>query len=101
MTDGNAIKLEDQAVDLVFLNHVFHEIVDRQNVLREFMRILKGSGRLAIVERTRGGGFSGRLGPPVIDPLNIIHDLERAGFLSIQTSAQGQNSAIVGRKSKP
>lgn len=65
MTDGTAIKLGDGTVDLIFLNHVFHEIADRPKVLSEFLRIMKRSGRLAIVERTRGGLFTWKPGPPI------------------------------------
>ena len=98
VTDGTEIKLEDQSVDLIFLNHVFHEVVDRRKVLSEFLRVLKRSGRLAIVERTRGGLLSGRVGPPTVDQMKVVQDLERAGFSIIQTIAYGNDSIIIGRQ---
>ena len=97
-TDGTEIKLGNESVDLIFLNHVFHEVVDRRRVLSEFLRILKRSGRLAIVERTRGGLFSGKLGPPVIHQTEVTQDLERAGFSSAETLAHGNDSIIIGKK---
>lgn len=97
-TDGTEIKLGDESADLIFLNHVFHEVLDRRRVLSEFLRILKRSGRLAIVERTRGGLFSGKLGPPIIDPREVTEELERAGFSLAQTIAYGNDSVIVGKK---
>jgi SAM-dependent methyltransferase len=97
-TDGTEIKLGDESVDLIFLNHVFHEVVNRQKVLSEFLRILKPSGRLTVVERTRGGLFSGKLGPPIIDQTEVAQDLERAGFSLAETIAYGNDSIIVGRK---
>jgi ubiquinone/menaquinone biosynthesis C-methylase UbiE len=97
-TDGTEIKLADESVDLIFLNHVLHEVVNRQKVLSEFMRILKSSGRLTVVERTRSGIFSGKLGPPIIDQEEVAQDLERAGFSLVQTIAYGNDSIIVGKK---
>ena len=98
VTDGTEIKLEDQSVDLIFLNHVFHEVVDKRKVLSEFLRVLKRSGRLAIVERTRGGLLSGRVGPPIVDQMKVVQVQERAGFSIIQTTAYGNDSIIVGKK---
>jgi ubiquinone/menaquinone biosynthesis C-methylase UbiE len=97
-TDGTEIKLGDGSVDLIFLNHVFHEVIDRRKVLSEFLRILKRSGRLTVVERTRGGLFSGKLGPPIIDKTQVAQDLERAGFSLAETIAYGNDSIIVGKK---
>lgn len=97
-TDGTEINLEDGSVDLIFLNHVFHEVVNRRRVLSEFLRLLKRSGRLAVVERTRGGLFSRKLGPPVIDPTEVTQELERAGFSLAETIAHGDDSIIVGKK---
>ena len=98
VTDGTEIKLEDQSVDLIFLNHVFHEVVDKRKVLGEFLRILKRSGKLAIVERTRDGLLSGRIGPPIVDQMKVVQDLERAGFSIIQTIACGNDSIIFGKQ---
>ena len=98
-TDGTSIKLEDQSVDLIFLNHVFHEVVDKRKVLSEFLRILKRSGRLVIVERTRGGFFSRRVGPPIVDKIEIAQDLKRYGFSTIHTITCGNDSIVVGRGS--
>ena len=98
VTDGAEIKLEDQSVDLIFLSHVFHEVVDKRKVLSEFLRILKRSGRLSIVERTRDGLLSGRGGPPIVDQMKVVQDMERAGFSIIQTIAYANDSIIVGKK---
>jgi ubiquinone/menaquinone biosynthesis C-methylase UbiE len=98
-SDGVDLKLADDSVDLVFLNHVFHEIENKARVLREFLRIIKPSGRLAIVERTRGSRlFAGRLGPPIIDYSEVAKEIERAGFTLMQTILHGNDSIIVGRK---
>jgi len=98
VSDGTAIKLDDGIVDLIFLSHVFHEVADRPKVLSEFLRIMKRSGRLAIVEKTRGGLLAWAPGPPIIDQAKIVQELERAGFRFTQTIPHGSNSIVIGKK---
>lgn len=98
MTDGTTIKVGDKSVDLILLNHVFHEIADRPKVLGEFLRIMKRFGRLAIVERTRGGLFAWMPGPPIIDQTEVTRELERAGFTLTETISYGNDSVIIGKK---
>jgi SAM-dependent methyltransferase len=98
VSDGTAIKLDDGIVDLIFLSHVFHEVADRPKVLSEFLRIMKRSGRLAIVEKTRGGLLAWAPGPPIIDQAKIVQELERAGFRFTQTIPHGSNSIVTGKK---
>lgn len=98
-SDGTEIRLADESVDLVFLSHVFHEVENKSRVLNEFLRIMKPSGRLVIVERTRGNRLlGGKLGPPIIDQMEVIREMERAGFRFAQTIAYGKDSIIVGQK---
>jgi ubiquinone/menaquinone biosynthesis C-methylase UbiE len=97
-TDGKAIKLGDGIVDLILLTHVFHEVADRSKVLGEFLRIAKRSGRLAIVERTRGGAFAWAGGPPIMDQTEVIQELERAGFTLAQVVSHGNDSIVIGKK---
>jgi SAM-dependent methyltransferase len=97
-SDGTAIQLDDGIVDLIFLSHVFHEVAERPKVLSEFLRIMKRSGRLAIVERTRGGLLAWAPGPPIIDQATIVQELERAGFRLAQTIPHGNNSIVIGKK---
>ena len=97
-SDGTELKLSDESVDLIFLNYVFHEITERPRVLSEFLRILKRSGRLAIVERTRGGILMRKVGPPVMDRMELAGELERAGFSLAETIAYDNTSMIIARK---
>ncbi len=97
-SDGTAIKLDDGIVDLIFLSHVFHEVANRPKVLSEFLRIMKRSGRLAIVEKTRGGPLAWASGPPIIDENELIRELEQAGFRFTQTIPYGSNSIVIGKK---
>ncbi len=97
-SDGTELKLSDESVDLIFLNYVFHEITERSRVLSEFLRILKRSGRLAIVERTRGGILMRKVGPPVMDRTEVVGELERGGFSLAETIAHDNTSMIIARK---
>jgi ubiquinone/menaquinone biosynthesis C-methylase UbiE len=96
-SDGTAIQLDDGIVDLIFLSRVFHEVANRSKVLSEFLRIMKRSGRLAIVEKTRGGLLAWAPGPPIIDQATIVQELERAGFRFTQTIPHGSNSIVIGK----
>jgi ubiquinone/menaquinone biosynthesis C-methylase UbiE len=97
--DGTGIRLEDGSVDLIFLNHVFHEVDDKPRVLGEFRRILKPLGRLAIVERTRDSGrLMGNMGPPVVDEKRLIGEIQQAGFRFAQTIAHGNASIVISQK---
>jgi len=54
---------------------------------------------LVVVEKIRGSRlFAGRLGPPVIDPLEFVREMEARGFTVTQTIAHGSDSVIVGQK---
>jgi len=98
-SDGTEVRLGDESVDLVLLNHVYHEIENRPRVLAEFLRIMRPSGRLAIVERTRGVKMlSGIFGPPIIDETEVIQEIKRAGFIFAQTVPHGKDSIIIGQK---
>ena len=98
-SDGKSIKLPDNSVDLIFLVHVFHEIDDKLLALKEFLRILKPSGRLAIVERSKDSWMSQRkLGPPVIDVSKVAAQIGQAGFVSDETIQFGTDSIVFGRK---
>jgi len=98
-SDGTEIKLQDESVDLILLNHVFHEVEDKPKVLGEFLRTMKPAGRLVVVEKTRGGGvFSGKLGPPIIDVMEVTREMERAGFAYVETIPYGKDSIIISQK---
>jgi len=98
-SDGTDIRLGDDSVDMILLNHVFHELKDRGKVLSEFLRIMKLSGRLAIVERTRSRSIlSGKLGPPVINESKVVKELQRAGFTFVRTISHGKDSIIIAGK---
>jgi len=98
-SDGSDLKLADKSVDLILLNHVFHEVENKQGTLGQFLRVLKPSGRVAIVEKTRGGGvFSGKFGPPIINEEEVTQALRNAGFDSVEAISNAKDSIIIGQK---
>jgi len=98
-SDGTGIRLEDSSVDLIFLNHVFHEVDDKPRVLGEFHRILKPLGRLAIVERTREPGrLLSNMGPPMVDEKRLIGEIQQAGFRFAQTIAHRNATIVISQK---
>lgn len=98
-SNGTDIRLEDNSADLIFLNHVFHELDDKPTVLGEFHRILKPSGRLAIVERTRDSWrLLSNLRPPVVDEKKLINEIQQTGFRFAQTITHGNASIVISQK---
>ena len=101
-SDGTDLELTDKSIDLILLNHVFHEIENKRGTLSEFLRVLKPSGRVAIIEKTSGGGIlSGRFGPPIINEEEVTRELKAAGFDSLQAIPYGKDSVILGQKAPP
>ena len=98
-SNGTEIKLPDVGVDLILLAHVFHDVEHKPRVLSEFLRILKPSGRLVVVEKTRGGGIlTGKLGPPIIDEAEVIQEMTTAGFTRIRIIPHEKDTMIIGQK---
>ncbi|MGA2461784.1 MAG: class I SAM-dependent methyltransferase [Candidatus Bathyarchaeia archaeon] len=98
-SDGARITLPDGSVDLILLNHVFHEVENRSKVLEEFLRTLKPSGRLAVLEKTRGKGvFSGKFGPPIMNEGDLVEEMRTAGFATVRIIPHGKDSVIVAKK---
>ena len=74
---GTNIQLEDSSVDLILLVTVYHEIGESEVVLKEFNRILKPSGKLAVVEVIKKGILPGA---PVQNPEALKAEFEAGNF---------------------
>ena len=85
-------------MDLILLNHVFHEVEGRRATLGEFSRVLRPAGRIAIVERTRSGRFFEGFGPPTMDAKEVTDELANSGFKLASVIAHGRDSIIIGVK---
>jgi len=51
-SDCAALKLPDASVDMVFCHQTFHHLVEQENALAEFYRVLKPGGYLLFAEST-------------------------------------------------
>ena len=96
-SNGTKIKSQDNSVDLILLRHVFHGVEERPRMLKEFFRILRPSGRLAIVERTHRI-LSGKSGPPIVDEKELVQQIKQTGFSFYQTIPHGKDSIIIGKR---
>lgn len=52
-TSGFHLQLPDRSVDMVFCHQTFHHMVDQEDTLREFHRVLEPKGVLLFAESTR------------------------------------------------
>lgn len=52
-TAGSQLRLPDRSVDMVFCHQTFHHMVDQEDALGEFHRVLKPGGVLLFAESTR------------------------------------------------
>jgi ubiquinone/menaquinone biosynthesis C-methylase UbiE len=88
--------LSASSCDLVFAANVWHEFDDHAAVLREFARVLKAGGRIAILDwRTDVEPVAG---PPLEHRLNSSHavdELRCAGFQKVATANVGLYSWLV------
>jgi ubiquinone/menaquinone biosynthesis C-methylase UbiE len=50
---SSRLKLPDDSVDLLFCHQTFHHLVDQDQAIREFFRVLKPGGVLLFAESTR------------------------------------------------
>jgi ubiquinone/menaquinone biosynthesis C-methylase UbiE len=98
-SDGITLGLDDQSVDLILLNHVFHEVEEKPKVMAEFHRTLKHSGRLVIVEKTREP--SGRLhfmGPPIVDEKELVSEIQQSGFRFAEAIKLDSDSIMISHR---
>ena len=98
-SDGTSLRLPDSSVDLIMLVHVFHEVEEKPKVLKEFYRVLKPTGRLAIVEKSRSSGLlPKKFGPPIVDIAKLSEQLSEGGFALGETIPFGNSSIIIAAK---
>ena len=94
-SNGIRIPIPKSSIDLILLVRVFHEINEKINVLKEFKRILKKDGRVAIIEKIKKSRTF--IGPPVIKKFYIIKELKKGGFEPINHIAIGNEILIISK----
>jgi ubiquinone/menaquinone biosynthesis C-methylase UbiE len=77
LSDGKTLQLEDNSVDKILLVTVYHEVGDSEVVLKEFGRVLKSTGKLAIVEVIKKGFLPSA---PVQNPDKLKAEIESENF---------------------
>lgn len=50
---SSALNLPDNSVDLLFCHQTFHHLIDQEDAIREFFRVLKPGGIILFAESTR------------------------------------------------
>lgn len=92
-------KLEDDSIDLVFIANTFHEVEQKDGIIKKAWSILKPQGVIAIVEWVKRRTQEG---PPMEDRLSedeVVHYLRRNGFHDCKVMRVGPyHYAVVGRK---
>ena len=96
-SDGRSIPLPNAIADLIFLRRVYHELDDKQAVLKELARLMKPGGRLAIMEKTKG---LMPIGPPRVGIPEIEDSMGNAGLDVSDRIAMGNETIIIGRRAK-
>ncbi len=95
-SDGTRVPLEDGSVDVMFLARAWHEVGKKEEVLREFYRVLSPGGRLILVENVK---FP--LGAPKVDAGELKGLVEGSGFGLREDLPFGLSAILVFVKSVP
>ena len=85
------LPLNDKSCDLILMATVFHELDDKEGMLKEIHRSLKTNGRLAIIEFH---GYETPMGPPVphrIAKESVQKHAEANGFHLVESFDLGDN----------
>ncbi len=95
LSKESSIPLPDNSVDVLFMANVFHEVDDRGAILKEAKRILRGRGRLIIVDWKK---IEMDFGPPVEERLGaeeVVSICEDAGFRILERLEAGQYNYML------
>lgn len=94
-SDGKSVPVSDSVADLIFLRRVFHELDDKQAVLKELTRLLKRKGRLVIMEKTKG---LTPVGPPRVAVSEIADAIKNAGLEVSGKIELGNETVVIGKR---
>jgi len=90
-SDGKSLQLDNSSVDKILLVTVYHEVGENEVVLKEFGRILKPDGKLAIVEVIKKSIFPGA---PLQNPETLKSEIEAVNF-KLETMMPYKNYGIL------
>ncbi|MFH1237188.1 MAG: class I SAM-dependent methyltransferase [Candidatus Aenigmatarchaeota archaeon] len=80
LSDGETAGLPEKGIDLVFMRNAYHHIPKRVDYFRRVAGALKGNGRIAIVERIKGGFSLRSLLGHFVDKKKIMSEMNDAGY---------------------
>lgn len=76
----NASKLASNALDVVLISNLLFQVPDKQAILSEARRILKKTGRLAVIDWSDSFGGMGPVKEDVIKKDAVVVLAQKAGF---------------------
>lgn len=101
LSEESSIPLPDNSVDVLLMANVFHELEDRNSILKEGQRILSDEGRLVIIDWKK---MEMEFGPPIeerLDEKDVISICNNNGFDFYGHSYAGPyNYMLIFEKSK-
>jgi ubiquinone/menaquinone biosynthesis C-methylase UbiE len=89
LSEESSIPLSDNSADVLLMSNVFHELEDRNSLLREAKRILTTTGRLVIIDWKK---IQMDFGPPIEERLTekyVIDICNENGFTLLEQSYAG------------
>ena len=89
----DATRLKENTVDLVIISNILFQAENKNQVMKEALRILKPGGRLVVIEWNIGEEKS-KLGPPMdarISPQNAKMLSEEGGFSFVKEFDPGEH----------
>jgi ubiquinone/menaquinone biosynthesis C-methylase UbiE len=89
LSKESSIPLPDNSIDVLFIANVFHELDDRDGILKEAKRILSGQGRIIIIDWKK---MEMDFGPPVGERLSddeVISICVSEGFRILERMEAG------------
>jgi ubiquinone/menaquinone biosynthesis C-methylase UbiE len=78
------------------LRLVFHELSDKQAVLKELTRLLKQDVRLVMMEKTRSRLT--RIGPPRVGVSEIVNAMQNVELVVSDKIEMGNQTIVIGKR---
>ncbi|VVB84144.1 Putative arsenite methyltransferase [uncultured archaeon] len=95
LSEESSIPLPDNSADVLFMANVFHELDDRDPILKEGKRILRRFGRLIIIDWKK---MEMDFGPPMEERLTadeVVSICEEGGFRVMERMEAGMYNYML------
>lgn len=92
-------KLRDNSIDLVLLSNIIFQLEDKNTLVNEVKRVLKGAGRVMVVDWESSFGGIGPKPEAVVTKVKAKELFEKAGFhLDREFSAGAHHYGLIYKK---